>query len=120
MPLLCVDLIIRRGDRVLLIKRENEPLRGFWWVPGGRVLKGETLLDAAKRKAASEVGLDIEPRFVGIYEGRFETSAQNVPAHSVSIVFEAEAEGEVKLDSQSSAFMWGNLPKRFSDSFSKA
>ena len=88
MPILCVDLIIRNGNKVLLVKRANEPLKGEWWIPGGRVFKGESLIDAARRKAITEVRQEIEPKFIGIYEGRFETSAQGLPCHGVSIVFE--------------------------------
>ena len=121
MPVLCVDLLIRNGRKVLLVKRNREPLMGLWWVRGGRVLKGESAIDAAKRKAQSEVGLHIEPRFVGIYEGKFEMGHHGVPVHTVSLVYEAKApRSRISLDGQSDAWMWGEVPKRFSDSFSQA
>lgn len=124
MPVVCVDLVIREygGSRILLVLRSNEPLKGQWWVPGGRILKGETALDAARRKAISEVGIDIEPRFIGAYEGRFETSAHSVPTHTVSLVYEAFAKTneEIRLDGQSEKWKWGELPRKFHDSFSQA
>jgi len=47
MPLLCVDAVLRNASgQVLLVKRNNEPLKNRWWVPGGRVLKGETVRQA--------------------------------------------------------------------------
>lgn len=124
MPIVCVDIVIREfgGSRVLLVQRANEPLKGHWWVPGGRILKGETAIDAARRKALTEVGMDLDPKFLGIYEGRFESSAHNVPTHTVSLVYEAFARtnDEVKLDSQSLGWRWGELPQKFRDSFSQA
>jgi colanic acid biosynthesis protein WcaH len=116
-----VDLLIRKGNKVLLVRRENEPLKGYWWVPGGRILKGESAVDAAKRKAATEVGMRIDPKFAGVYEGKFETGAHGVPVHTVSLVYEAKAPNErVRLDSQSSDWKWGDVPKGFRDSFSEA
>ena len=61
MPLPCVDLIIRRpaDGKILLTKRTVYPAKGKWWVPGGRVYKGEKLYDAVDRKAREEVGLSV-------------------------------------------------------------
>jgi len=41
----------RRSDgRFLLVKRGDEPVKGYWWVPGGRILRNETFYAAARRK----------------------------------------------------------------------
>jgi ADP-ribose pyrophosphatase YjhB (NUDIX family) len=66
----CVDiLLVRRnnnnniGDRqrgqrqALVVERSSEPVKGVWWLPGGRLLKGETFFDAARRKAREETGI---------------------------------------------------------------
>ena len=54
MPLACVDVAIVDRGRVLLVKRNDAPARGEWWVPGGRVWKGEMLRDTAARKARED------------------------------------------------------------------
>ncbi len=46
--------------RLLLIKRGNEPGKGLWAVPGGKVRIGETLEAAAQREAYEETGLDVD------------------------------------------------------------
>ena len=47
LPILCVDIVIKnnRGE-YLLVKRAHEPLKGRWWVVGGRVHKGESIEQA--------------------------------------------------------------------------
>ncbi len=55
--LLSIDLIIRSDDgKILLGKRINMPAKGYWFVPGGRVLKNENFKDALHRICSSEVG----------------------------------------------------------------
>ena len=55
LPIYCVDIIIKNDkEEYLLIKRNNEPKKGEWWVVGGRVLKGETAKEAAIRKVKQE------------------------------------------------------------------
>ena len=45
-PLVSVDLVIKHDDGVLLGKRENEPGKGEWFVPGGTVFKNEPRTNA--------------------------------------------------------------------------
>ena len=46
-PLISIDLVVENEHGELLFGlRNNRPARGFWFVPGGRILKNETL-DAA-------------------------------------------------------------------------
>ena len=59
-PIVGVGAIVFDGDRVLLVKRAHEPLKGEWSVPGGAVEVGETLEEAIRREVREETGLDIE------------------------------------------------------------
>lgn len=60
-PLVTADIIIftvmEKDLRVLLIKREIEPFKGKWAIPGGFVKIDETLEDAAKRELYEETGV---------------------------------------------------------------
>ena len=59
-PIVAVGAVIVDGDRVLLVKRANQPLKGEWSLPGGAVEIGETLEGALIREAREETGLDVE------------------------------------------------------------
>jgi ADP-ribose pyrophosphatase YjhB (NUDIX family) len=56
-----VDVIVHTGSgRVLLGYRKDVPLRDMFWVFGGRMKLGETLIDTAVRGLSREVGLDVD------------------------------------------------------------
>ncbi len=55
--LAAVSIALRRGDRLLLVRRAREPSLGFYAFPGGRVEPGETDEQAARRELAEETGL---------------------------------------------------------------
>lgn len=60
--IVCVDLIVRSGDCVLLIKRGKEPFAGLWALPGGRVAEGDADLKAAAlRELEQETGMRATP-----------------------------------------------------------
>ena len=55
-----VGAIIFDGDRVLLVERAGEPLKGWWSIPGGLVETGETIEQALRRETREETGLELE------------------------------------------------------------
>ena len=66
---LTVDAAILDKDKTCLVKRKEEPSKGSWHLPGGFVRKGESLIEAVKRKAREETGLEVDVENpVGVYE----------------------------------------------------
>ena len=61
-PIACVGgLAYDEAGRLLLVQRANEPGRGLWSVPGGRVEPGEDDSAALVREMWEETGLRVTP-----------------------------------------------------------
>lgn len=89
-PALTVDVIVRDGNRVLLVKRKNNPFKGKWALVGGFVEYGEKVEEAAKRECREETGLEVElERLVGVYSD----PNRDPRGHVVSICFLARVVG---------------------------
>ncbi len=54
------SILFIEADQVLLVRRDREPYRGCWSLPGGSVEPGETAEQAARREAMEETGLTVE------------------------------------------------------------
>jgi ADP-ribose pyrophosphatase YjhB (NUDIX family) len=68
-PLLGVGAVIFREGSVLLIERGQEPLKGWWTLPGGLVETGERLECAVRREILEETGLRVRPTaIVAVFE----------------------------------------------------
>lgn len=63
----CVGGIVHdEAGRLLMIRRANDPSKGKWSIPGGRVEQGESDADAVVRELREETGLEVVPGgFVG-------------------------------------------------------
>ena len=59
-PYVGVGMIIFRDQEVLLVKRNKDPNKGHWSIPGGRQMLGETVSEAAKRELLEETGVKVE------------------------------------------------------------
>lgn len=109
-PIVCVDIAIVHDGRILLVRRGDPPAKGQLWLPGGRVLKGEMLREAAARKAREEVGLDCHVGPI-IYtdETIFDDGPEGIPVHSVNtcfFLFARQHPVNVSLDSHHEGCAW--------------
>ncbi len=80
-PLVGVGALIIDQDKILLVERGNEPLKGYWSLPGGLLELGEKLDDAIRREVLEETGLIVEPlRLHEIFERIMPDSSQDARA----------------------------------------
>jgi ADP-ribose pyrophosphatase YjhB (NUDIX family) len=112
MPIVCVDLLVIDIDgRLLLLQRRDEPARGRWWFPGGRVHLGETRAEAAVRKLNEECGLCPDECSIAelITADVMLSDDQGRLRHAVSTVFRIETSkmaAPLQLDEHSEAAEW--------------
>lgn len=100
----CVDAFIFRERKILLMKRNHHPAQGQWWVPGGRVQKGEPILEALRRKVQEETSLFISSAMeAGITETIFEDK------HTINCSFFVEVLGDVLLNEDHSEYAWFDI-----------
>ncbi|GAC1468200.1 MAG: NUDIX domain-containing protein [Isosphaeraceae bacterium] len=111
-PIACVDIAIVASGGVLLVRRKDRPAAGEWWLPGGRVYKGEKMCAAARRKGVEEVGLEchVGP-IIHTAETIFPDGPHGIPVHSINSCFllypiNRDSEVEVRLDGHHSSYQW--------------
>jgi colanic acid biosynthesis protein WcaH len=114
-PLVSIDLVIRDSEgRILLGRRVNNPAKGTWFVPGGRIYKNEDLDEAFERICIAEVGQTAsrsDAKFIGpfthIYGDNF-TCTDGIGTHYVVLAYELHLTKQFILEksAQHSEFKW--------------
>lgn len=112
-PSVGVGVIIRNGEQILLMKRQNSHGDGTWSTPGGHLEYGESPDECAIREAEEEVGVQItDLSFRTITNDIFEEEGK----HYITIWIESTyVSGEARINSarEMSAvgwFPWNALP----------
>jgi colanic acid biosynthesis protein WcaH len=123
-PLVSIDLIVRnKQNEILLGLRKNDPARGYWFVPGGRICKDEELDHAFKRIAKNELKLDIERKdaeLLGAYDHIYPENKfgeKDFSTHYVALGHKIPNAYSLKLseDSQHSAYKWFKIEDLLKD-----
>jgi len=109
---LTVDAIIPYQGKIIVIRRRNEPFKGYYALPGGIVEYGETVEEAVLREVKEETGLDVKIyKLVGVYSD----PKRDPRGHFVSICFiTLPVGGELKAGSDAkdiALFSLDNIPK---------
>ena len=77
-PLVAIDFVVTDNKSILVGKRINRPAKNMFFVPGGRICKGESFLSAFGRISETEIGENLSPescRFFGIFDHFYPNSA---------------------------------------------
>lgn len=123
-PLVSIDLLVfDDADRVLLGLRTNEPARGTWFVPGGRVRKDETLDAAFARLTETELGIRrdrADSTLRGVYEHLYDTNYADEPGtgtHYVVLGHDLRAIPDLAAlpCDQHAEWRWAEIPALLAD-----
>ncbi|MEM3437423.1 MAG: NUDIX hydrolase [Nitrososphaerales archaeon] len=107
-PLVGVGAFIKKNNSVLLVKREYEPGKGKWSLPGGLVNLGEKISDAIKREVEEEVGLKVDViKIVDVFDSIEYDDKGKVRFHYVIVGFMVKViEGKVRSSKEASQVKW--------------
>ncbi|MGR5134753.1 GDP-mannose mannosyl hydrolase [Vibrio alfacsensis] len=114
-PLVSIDLVIEdESGQLLLGERLNRPAQGFWFVPGGRILKNEKLEDAFARLTQEELGHEFElsqAKLLGPYTHLYDDNVfgNEFTTHYVAIAYKLvviRSELNLPMDVQHARYRW--------------
>ena len=113
-PLISIDLVVRnKQEQHLLGYRTNKPAQGYWFVPGGRILKDEPIEKAFSRIVFNEIGIepDIEnAKFNGVFEHFYNdyVFGNDVTTHYVVLAYQIDADIDLSElpNEQHSQYKW--------------
>jgi ADP-ribose pyrophosphatase YjhB (NUDIX family) len=77
--------VVIHRNRVLLIRRGGEPMKGQWSIPGGMLELGEEIAEGARRELKEETGLEVEPLEIIAVFDRIMRAGRRVRYHYVII-----------------------------------
>src|SRR5687767_2014870 len=106
-PVPTIDIILSENsnsNKVLIIKREKDPFKDYFSLPGGFVNEGEKVEDAVRREAEEELLVKVEPiDILGVYSD----PNRDPRGHIMSITFMAKiTSGELKAGDGVAELKW--------------
>ncbi len=114
-PLVSVDIVIRDGNRgILLALRNDEPAKNYFFVPGGRIFKNESIAAAFERVLRTEIGYRTKfsaAHLIGVFEHIYRNNRfheHGYGTHYVVLAYEILVEGgvQIRLDGHHSVYKW--------------
>lgn len=104
------DAVIVREGRIVLIRRNKEPFKGKWALPGGFAEENETAEECCEREAYEETGLRVRAKkLVGVF-----SDPERDPRRTVAAAYLCEVlGGELKGGDDAGEAGWfplGELP----------
>lgn len=118
-PLISIDLVvINELEQALLGERLNRPAQGYWFVPGGRILKNELLECAFKRLTLAELGSELKienAELLGPYDHFYSDSVfgEHIKTHYVAIAYIVRVTekqlSNLPINEQHGRYKWFNM-----------
>jgi len=110
-PSLTTDGVLVAADKILLVRRKQEPFKGRYALPGGYVEYGERVEDCVVREFQEETGFRVAiDRLIGVYSD----PERDPRGHTVTVAYSLTMQGGALKDSDETHAEWvrlGNLPR---------
>jgi len=97
-PLISIDLLVKKDNKILLGKRINKPAQGYLFSIGGRVYKNEPIQQATARIAKTELNIELKLtlKFIGIFEHFYDDGIyKDVSTHYINLAYEVDINNEI-------------------------
>ena len=97
-PLISIDLLVKKDNKILLGKRINKPAQGYLFSIGGRVYKNESIQQATARIAKTELNIELKltPKFAGVFEHFYNDGIyKGVSTHYINLAYEVDINNEM-------------------------
>lgn len=128
-PLVSIDLVVTNANgQVLLGQRLNRPAKNYWFVPGGRILKNESLAQAFKRLTRDELGQEFtidQATLLGLFDHFYADNVfsdnvfgDDASTHYVAIAFTLQLDcslANLPLAVQHGGYQWFYVPTLLAD-----
>lgn len=121
-PLVSIDLLVEDEEgRFLLGYRKNRPAQHYWFAPGGRIQKNESLAAAFKRLTRQELGTEFsieQATLVGPFDHFYDDCVfgTDISTHYVAISYKLKAANLPALpDQQHTDYQWFSIKNMLSD-----
>lgn len=112
-PLVSIDLLVEdEQGRFLLGYRKNRPAQHYWFVPGGRIQKNESVDSAFKRLTKQELGTEFsiaQAALLGPFDHFYDDCVfgNDISTHYVAIAYRLKIDNLQSLpDQQHSDYRW--------------
>jgi len=113
-PIICVDIYIFNPviKKFLFFKRKNQPEKGKYCCPGGRVIKGESLKKAALRKLREETGWKASPSqlfLFGVSDTLFKNSRfgkSSTHTLNLSFLYSTDKTKKILMNNEHTGYKW--------------
>ena len=110
---ICPIFTIDKGEvKVLLVKRNNEPYKGYWALPGGAMYNDERIKDGILRELKEKVGIDnIELTLYGVFDQIDRSPLKRMIALTYIGVLDIEKVELLKETPKASEISWVELDR---------
>ena len=108
-PRMVVEVVVENKEGgLLMLRREGDPFKGSWHLPGSFLMKGESISECVRRVLENECGQGGDSS-VWQFVGLFENPDGDPRGHLIHCVVKVE---DIKVETDSRKHFFATLPEK--------